>query len=926
MNIPFTVYDYTGTANTASYTLPITPLTFIPNPLSASISNIRVYWDFGDNTFAETLTANHVYTIPGSYNVTLYLYDSGGECFVNTYTQTVNITDFVADGFTITPNNNPILTGHADYPFYINSYNSWQTFSVLSATGYTFNLYASGGHAPLINLDTYNADKFAHLKPNAKFVIESYNSITNIYDLIPVNYVTTTYSKLYAAIVNKQLMLVPPNNPNAVFAGTIGFAVVYFINDFPDVDQITTEYKPYTIFVSQDLSQFKDKDNYPIYNALSKSPYSILNKLPENFTYNTDIPHSAYHLQFSSNGADGDGLETNMFYLNPNKFQGTNIPFVVRLKDINNYPAKYESVLTLINTNAALTNNTIHIIVCNDSGPLPIQVVPAFGSLSAEQYGGYFRGYINPQITANNVYLSAVAYVGSQAISGISSTFNIYPSAGKYNIAKANENVDFKEMYKSYRFQEGLLDKSIFFDNYLGTIVGDIDSNPNTLGKRIYEKIANFVDNTYNIDTCNINSLKSQFDLVGANTTTFDQSNFAFPSNIGRIIDLLSIKHSKLWGAHNKFAENFDNKGYLASNIYGINRGAELDISTSTISIDTDQFIVAYEKFSGIYTLCNTNVLSSEYIQINNNTYPLSTYTDQWGWGLVLPSTYIGADLVNYYKFFKYIPTAENTLLEGVINWNDSLTTLSETQSSYSDWVQQDGIMDTIVAHSLYDGFELFRSIPFISAPTLYWKNISGDRAWENVVNWFVDINATIQALNAPWVDNVDVNYLTYNLTTAAGETSKPIMSVSRTPISFGANATGSADFVGSKPGGPPASSWFTTYGTINGGTYTGDYILIRGRVNAGKFTGNWIRFGYDASNFAYIYGGLFTGDDNVNNSTIYGGYFTGNNMENNAYIYNGVFSGDNFTNKVVIYGGTFTGRNNVNYGTVPAGTELEWN
>ncbi len=49
-----------------------------------------------------------------------------------------------------------------------------------------------------------------------------------------------------------------------------------------------------------------------------------------------------------------------------------------------------------------------------------------------------------------------------------------------------------------------------------------------------------------------------------------------------------------------------------------------------------------------------------------------------------------------------------------------------------------------------------------IPVSTLYFKNVSGDSAWENPANWFTDAAATTQAISAPWVQ--DDQYRDYNL------------------------------------------------------------------------------------------------------------------------------------------------------------------
>ena len=78
---------------------------------------------------------------------------------------------------------------------------------------------------------------------------------------------------------------------------------------------------------------------------------------------------------------------------------------------------------------------------------------------------------------------------GTVSLTG-TTTLNILPSGGKYNVAKINEDFDAAETLKSYRFQEFLINDNKFFDDFLGNIVGGVSARPTALGKVIYEKIA----------------------------------------------------------------------------------------------------------------------------------------------------------------------------------------------------------------------------------------------------------------------------------------------------------------------------------------------------------------------------------------------------------------------------------------------------
>jgi streptogramin lyase len=286
-----------------------------------------------------------------------------------------------------------------------------------------------------------------------------------------------------------------------------------------------------------------------------------------------------------------------------------------------------------------------------------------------------------------------------------SNTFSIYPLSGGANIAKLNENFDMHAQVKNLAFQEILRDSNDLFNDFFKNTLGTIDDNPNTLGKKLYEKIANYVDNNSFIDTCNIEKLNALHKMLNENLYIFNTYNF--PSNITRLIDLFSIKLSKLKGSRNQYNENFDTKGYTPNGLYGKNLGDELNFFTATLTGGEDGFVVAYERFSKTYTLCNTNLINVNYIDPVQKIYPLSSYSVSWGWPLVLPPQYDAMDMPKYYTFYKHISTPSLEQLEGIINWSDKFTTISESISSYSDWWD---IAENIITRELMMGLELLSS------------------------------------------------------------------------------------------------------------------------------------------------------------------------------------------------------------------------
>jgi streptogramin lyase len=300
-----------------------------------------------------------------------------------------------------------------------------------------------------------------------------------------------------------------------------------------------------------------------------------------------------------------------------------------------------------------------------------------------------------------NKYAAPVSTI--RTITGASNLFNIYPSTGQYNIAKVNENWNASGFYDSLRYQETLLDKQVFFDQFLGVIVGGLDAQPYELGKTVYEKIANFVNNNADISKANINELISFCQEL---TVEFDQYNLTLPPQLRRLVDLLSIKQSTLWGNNNKFTQNFNTQGTIISNsTYGVNLGLQIDPLTGVFTNGTS--IVAQELFSDNFKLINNNLIT---YYATGDVVPLSSYTPDWGWGLVAPDTVTGTQISNFYKFYNYNPVFNNTYYDNVINWNDPYTTLSPSNSSYSNWSSDNGIVQSLLSYELTMGLRLFTS------------------------------------------------------------------------------------------------------------------------------------------------------------------------------------------------------------------------
>lgn len=1107
----FYTLNHTGSPTTTGYTLPITPFTFIPVLDVGSddvVSNTKMLWDFGDGTTSRDITATHAYGIPGTYNVTCFLYGTGGKGFESSFTQNVFVSDFITDAIAISASTVSVIeAGHYQSPFILLRQNSWQTYSTLSSVGTTIQLFASGTGSPYYNAKQYNADKYAHLKPFSRFLAYEYNTNTDTEELVPKESVTTHNNvDVYVKLDDqKNIVVCDATDEGSTLAGTSGTRVVYFTDDIVK-PMMPGSFLPAPVVTLAyfDSTQLYDNDSYS--SSVPKNEYPVLHQVVNNWFIPTIIDlQDIDHLSITSNGIDGEGESVlSSFNISPNKFVGQKIPFVVKVKDSQNYTSKTTSLLNLMPQTFALTANTVKVYLLSSDGSNITEDVTFkanFGEFENSTQGGFFKGYVSSNKSYEDVRLFAVAQLSSNdyfilptpygvvaqpqsrllhkiniehadvdasiptytenlfntsltgiysigvypekltqadvinyyiwvadadrdilskyhvngqlsfechlpqgsapshitadkngnvwvslydsvstlkidfntgqilsyavpslenidwsdpeyyvplyghagsnsimpaaidtdrhnnlwvaynhplssfickytssgtllstimvedgytpdeivstiyngvwviykntislpntlesedklanitdagevnsfdigsslwnmtvdvyddlwitankhdviqydtsenlitlyslpsstdatpssdlagiacttdnavmvvdrsnkcvyvfnitdavegnianlssisladvgdlggvniiqnninavgdwtgfkyinkfyrhfgfidGIQGYSSFFNIYPAEGRYSIGKKNENFDPAAQYKAYNFQESYLDYTELFDKFIGTAVGDSTSEPNALGKKIYEKTANFVDNIVDVDTCNVDALKSLHLMLNENFYNLYSNDINhYPANLSRMMDLLSIKYTKLRGSRNMFDENFDDKGFYTSVDmthstvkYGKNKGSMLDASSTILSAGIDGKLVAYEKFSGEFHVVNTNVLSATFIDEANKTYALSSYDSSWGWGLVLPESYISTDLSKYYTFFEYVSGFDMTQMSGVINWSDSNTTVSERVSSTQVW---GNIMENMLTHTLATGLNVVPTI-----------------------------------------------------------------------------------------------------------------------------------------------------------------------------------------------------------------------
>jgi hypothetical protein len=400
----------------------------------------------------------------------------------------------------------------------------------------------------------------------------------------------------------------------------------------------------------------------------------------------------------------------------------------------------------------------VNVVLTDGTTNYPAEIDSNFLELSAETTGGYFKGYFTTDntTTLSDVYLSANCTYEGATVTGTSNSFNINPS-DYYTVAKQNEEIDFREVFKEVAVQPVFFESKVLMNDFLGSIFGNLSAAQDSIGKSTYEKIQNFFDNNTTLDYSNIDQLDGMLQMLDLPKLT----KYSLPPKLKRLVDLLSIGKSRLVGARNRNMSVYQSYGYCDNDVYGYNLGKQIAPGDKIIGGDQ---IVAFEKFSGVYTTLNTtlplnasvspvlsttdgfiyssstgtllssatetlssgiditidqleqcSILTQENLSLFIETlstynsdstqyYILSDYNASWGWPLIEGG---GRDITDIYTFYYHSSTVGD-IENSIINFTDPNNTLSNNITSYDNWSKNDGIMSNIFANSLYEGLNLF--------------------------------------------------------------------------------------------------------------------------------------------------------------------------------------------------------------------------
>ena len=715
----FDVVDYKGENKLSSYNLDITPLTFkarIPEDdgVDIPLNDQKVTFEFGDGTFGSNLSSSHVYQFPGEYTVKMIIRDCKNNSVLAYYSTPVTIHDYVANTFSvdITTSSLTLSGGQFAGPITIRSQTPlYQEFQ---------DIYFSISGCDFVNYFNLPENRFNSLQKYFSIYEKVYLPTLSSYEYVEIDKISLTAADIYARIDTNQL-IVPglSSSLSSVYAGSSGFKEIYIKTD----DQADTF----------NISFFKDRSNI---HANSFTGYKN-----NDYTNNLNITLSSFvgatsgqtlsAIKFSSNGIFGEGIEQEPFAVSKTQYKGLGIPFVIAPVNTENYTMKSLSSGTpnFLLLSGATSSEGYNLANIVPSSYYTISNLE--NSLSSIDTNFWHRGVL----TFNDNLLSAVRLTlsarntytfntNSSLLSTVAGqvTLTAYPK-NYYEFYKHNEDFDFQRNIKDMRFQEILLDKNIFFDDFIGSIFGDVSSRYDMLGKKLYEKVFNFVSNNADIDTCDINSLVSMSDMTDDYGIVFDKALAQEPAEVKRFLDVLSLNYNKFRGGQNKFDENYDPQGTTTKDIYGKNLGEEINSLTYEVTAGND--LVVYEKFSNTYLRLNTfqplsalSGLKTGNPTGNTRTYMLSDYSnevnnaslsggDLWGWGLILPDTYNIETVNTFYEFYSLSAVYDDTVLNGLIDYNNGLTTVKFSEP-LNNLEGDDNIFDIVIRNSLFSSLSLF--------------------------------------------------------------------------------------------------------------------------------------------------------------------------------------------------------------------------
>lgn len=601
------------------------------------------------------------------------------------------------------------------------------TTSNIVSSDILFSLYSKGSLSQPWDIATYE-NKYALLRPRWRFTDTDGNIIN-----------TLTASDLSAVYITPQGTVT--TDASGVLVGYTGTLEFYYIDDIPSLNYTSGNYSVTvpTVWVVYNTFAYP---NYQDVNDVQAPSYSNSVVSLSSLFYVKNL--SADHFNISLNGGiiplpgtvwpctSGD------FIISVNSAILSSTLDAYSNKTLLNYPINYSNGTITISAspyqsitfsassfNLSRTNSTgkdiggfyknSYYIMSKESDLLTsgscsstITINTSAITVIAEPAPSPVSGY-NPN--TRTAAASSSSAITTKALTG-GTSLNIVDFDKTYFVRKINEDFNYGAQLQSYALMPTIAANDNLFA-FLSAMAGDSYTTDETFGTKVYEKVSNFVLNTQDIQTGDVNSLYS---LSNEIDNQFDDYNFTPPPTLKRAFDLFSTPHERLWGTREKYNINFNN----AENHTNLGTALTAYDIRSTI-VSAGQKIVLNDIFdSSFYELLEVPTINSyasvtaanmqSYLPLASypvSSYPLTAYplSAFFGWGVKTP-------VESYYKFWVYKGGYSNTPVNNLIDWNtktDGLsTTLSESTSSIQEWYKDGGILENIYSYYITKGLDFF--------------------------------------------------------------------------------------------------------------------------------------------------------------------------------------------------------------------------
>jgi hypothetical protein len=728
----------------------------------------NVVWWWGDGTTSTEYNPTHYYTWPGVYEIKLGLYNSLSATttppYIRTFSVTVTANNYVEDNLTWDYSQWPDLSGNqTDNGACFHGYQSSKSGTRNGPIPIVLNYFTNVKENSAIKLQFYAQNSLSqpwtevppsqlvNTRPRWRFTTVSAGPLEDGY-VIPEEGVTPLSSTEIRILSSGTL------SSTGTLVGLSGTYSFYYIDDTPSLvvsgftDVLQASANATIIWVTLDTSSIPNYQDYEYINVPSysnsmvslSSYYYVQTLLPDHLGITLDGKLDFYNNHWlnvegrfvttfnSYSGTDPlSGYLANKVLLNqPTNIRDDNGPSTFfmgysaqHLDGIGPHPLPF--AIFNLSTNPASSfldyqfskqgsyigtftpYTSANIGVLNSVGPL-------IGSGNL-----YYTTDLLPNVNTgfNPIFIPTNTYVLSSYTSSSSATVirgrsigtNIPVFNTTYFTRKFGGGFDYGALLKQYALQPTINQNEVFFNDYIPAVAGVSATYDDTYGGVTFEKIANYVANISDPSTTNVAQFYSLAKSLGLDLDNFD---YDIPPTLSRVVDLYSTQQSMVWGARSQFARNFANKtGHT-------NLGVELSAyNVYTTTVTAGQKIVVQDLFNterfellevpAITTYDSITARNLQYLlsAYQSATYPLTTYplSGFFGWGLKTP-VYLN------YRFYKYYGVTDNEQKEGLVNWDDPYTTLSEASgASHAEWVKDEGILETIFNYYIHKGLGLIK-------------------------------------------------------------------------------------------------------------------------------------------------------------------------------------------------------------------------